>query len=67
MDKRHALTTMAENANQHYVPQFYFKLFNSGKRQISVLLTKDGRIVLYAPIKGQCAQWPFTGVVYSRR
>jgi hypothetical protein len=54
---------MAENANQHYVPQFYFKLFNGGARQICVLLTKDGRIALSAPIKGQCARSKFYGTV----
>jgi hypothetical protein len=52
---------MAENANQHYVPQYYFKLFNGGKRQICLLFTKDGRVVPYAPIKGQCARHKFYG------
>lgn len=52
---------MPENANQHYVPIHYFRLFNGGKRQICVLLTKDGRFVPSAPIKGQCARHMFYG------
>jgi hypothetical protein len=54
---------MPENANQHYVPQFYFKLFNGGKRHICVLLTKEGRIIPAAPVKGQCARHTFYGSV----
>src|SRR6185312_1508132 len=54
---------MAENANQHYVPKFYFKLFNGGEPRINALLTKDGRIVRSAPIKGQCARNMFYGSV----
>ena len=52
---------MAANASHHYVPQFYFKLFNGGERLISVLLTKDGRIIPRASIKGQCARHKFYG------
>jgi hypothetical protein len=58
---------MAENANQHYVPQYYFKLFNGGKRQICLLFTKDGRVVPHAPIKGQCARHKFYGNVEIER
>ena len=50
---------MAANASHHYVPQFYFKLFNGGERLISVLLTKDGRIIPRASIKGQCTRHKF--------
>lgn len=52
---------MPENANQHYVPQFYFRQFNGGTERICVLLLKNGRIVPTAPIKGQCARHMFYG------
>ena len=44
---------MPANANQHYVPKFYFKFFNGGTQHICLLLTKTGRIVSAAPIDGQ--------------
>jgi hypothetical protein len=58
---------MAENVSHHYVPQFYFKLFAGGGRQICVLLLKEGRIVPHAPIKGQCAHNMFYGTVEIER
>ncbi|MDB5389035.1 MAG: hypothetical protein JWM11_4681 [Planctomycetaceae bacterium] len=58
---------MAENANQHFVPQFYFRLFNGGKQQTSLLLTDSGKIIPCAPIKGQCARHMFYGSVEIER
>jgi len=58
---------MAENISHHYVPQFYFKLFTGGSRQICILLLEEGRIVPSAPIKGQCARNWFYGTVEIER
>jgi len=52
---------MAERANQHYVPQFYFRQFTFGERNIHALLTKTGRLIFNASIKGQCAGHNFYG------
>jgi hypothetical protein len=46
-------------ANQHFVPQFYFRMFTGDDRRVHLLLKKDRRIVLHAPIKGQCARHRF--------
>src|SRR5262249_46702580 len=54
---------VAEQTNHHYVPQFYFKLFNEGHRQICVLLKKNGQVVTNAPIKGQSSRHMFYGTV----
>jgi Protein of unknown function (DUF4238) len=48
-------------ANQHFVPQFYFRMFTGGDRRIHVLHKKDERILLNASIKGQCARHRFYG------
>lgn len=52
---------MPENANHHYLPQYYFRQFNGGRRSICALLFKDGRVIPKAPIKGQCARHLFYG------
>lgn len=52
---------MTEYANQHFVPQFYFKNFSNGSRQISLLLNECGRVINNAPIKGQCSKKNFYG------
>ena len=52
---------MSEYLNQHYVPQFYFKLFSRGHKFIHVLLKKRDRVILNASIKKQCAQNHFYG------
>lgn len=52
---------MTARANQHFVPQFYFRLFAGGARQIHLLHKKSERIILNAPIKGQCARHNFYG------
>jgi hypothetical protein len=54
---------MAGHINQHYVPQFYFKLFTSGRNHVCTLFTDDGRFVPAAQIKGQCARDLFYGSV----
>jgi hypothetical protein len=50
---------MAAQANQHFVPQFYFRMFTGNERRVHLLLKKDHRIVLHAAIKGQCARHRF--------
>lgn len=52
---------MGARANQHFVPQFYFKMFSGGDRRIHLLHKKDERIVLHASIKKQCARHKFYG------
>lgn len=52
---------MGERGNQHYVPQFYFRLFSCGKSKIHLLLKQNDRIILNSPIKGQCAENKFYG------
>ncbi len=52
---------MSNQANQHFVPQFFFKLFTGGDRRIHLLHKKDQRIHLNASIKGQCAHHRFYG------
>ncbi len=50
---------MTAQANQHFVPQFYFRMFTGDDRRVHLLLKKTRRIVLDAPIKGQCARHRF--------
>ncbi len=52
---------MADCANQHYVPQFYFRNFSTTGRTIGTLLTRRGTIIPCASIKGQCARQNFYG------
>ena len=54
---------MSERANQHFVPQFYFKQFSRGERCIHMLLTAKDRIVLNASVKRQCSRNRFYGPV----
>lgn len=52
---------MAENANQHYVPQFYFRYFSDNGRSINVILKDAGNTVPNASIKGQASKRYFYG------
>src|SRR5574341_1438369 len=52
---------MSDRANQHFVPQFYFKQFSRGAGSIHLLLQADDRIILNASVKGQCARRKFYG------
>lgn len=54
---------MAGHINQHYVPQYYFKLFTGGRSHVCAMFTVDGRLVPAAPIRGQCARDLFYGSV----
>lgn len=47
---------MAENKNQHYVPQFYFKKFSTDGKTICLFNLKSRRFVKLAPIKGLCSK-----------
>lgn len=58
---------MAEYANQHYVPKYYFRQFNGGTERICLFLTNHGHIVKHAPIKGQCARHFFYGSAETER
>jgi len=52
---------MASQANQHYVPQFYFKYFSENKKSICVLNRATGKLIETAPIKGQASKKYFYG------
>jgi uncharacterized protein DUF4238 len=52
---------MSDRANQHFVPQFYFKHFSRGTGFIHLLLQAADRIILNASVKGQCARHKFYG------
>ena len=52
---------MTDRANQHFVPQFYFRHFSCDGSTIGTLLTRDGRTIPRASIKGQCARKNFYG------
>ncbi len=52
---------MADRANQHFVPKFYFRNFSTDGCTIGSLLIRDGRVIDRAPIKGQCARKNFYG------
>ncbi len=52
---------MANYDNHHFVPQYYFKLFSSGKPYICTYLTQHNKTIPYAPIKNQCAKHKFYG------
>lgn len=52
---------MANKSNQHYVPQFYFRFFSKDGKRISVLNRKSGKLIEFAPIKGQASKSYFYG------
>ena len=52
---------MQDYFNQHYVPQYYFRLFTEGQKFIHMLFKKESRIILNASIKKQCAKNYFYG------
>ncbi len=52
---------MADRLNQHWVPQYYFRFFSNGTSHIHLLLKSQERLVLNAPIRGQCARRKFYG------
>lgn len=46
---------MAEDKNQHYVPQFYQKYFSEDDKNISLCILESGKTVYAAPIRGQAS------------
>lgn len=52
---------MSKKSNQHYVPQFYFRLFSNDGRSICVFNRKNGTSCTAAPIKGQASKHKFYG------
>jgi Protein of unknown function (DUF4238) len=52
---------MADSANQHYVPQFYFRGFSSDNRSVCVLNRGNGHTIPTASIKGQASKKYFYG------
>ncbi len=47
---------MAEKERQHYVPRFYFRIFNGDARWICYLSKADSRVVPRASVESQCAR-----------
>jgi Protein of unknown function (DUF4238) len=52
---------MADSANQHYVPQFYFRGFTANARSVCVLNRSTGKTIPIASIKGQASKKYFYG------
>lgn len=54
---------MAENKNQHYVPQFYLRNFSldSNLKEVGTYLINKSQFVKAAPIKNQCSKPYFYG------
>lgn len=52
---------MAHKANQHYVPQFYFRYFSKNGKSICLLNRDSGKTIESAPIKGQASKRYFYG------
>jgi hypothetical protein len=52
---------MADSANQHYVPQFYFRGFTANERSVCVLNRSTGKTIPIASIKGQASKKYFYG------
>lgn len=52
---------MSKKFNQHYVPQFYFRLFSKDGRSICVFNRKSGTSCTAASIKGQASKHKFYG------
>lgn len=52
---------MADSANQHYVPQFYFRGFSANGRSICFLNRGNGGTIPVASIKGQASKKYFYG------
>lgn len=47
---------MADNKNQHYVPQFYLKNFSSDKKNVGTYVIGSKKYIASAPIKNQCSE-----------
>lgn len=58
---------MAEDANQHFVPQFYFRYFSEDERSIHLVLRSSGRFVPTASIKGQASRRYYYGDAEAER
>lgn len=54
---------MSKKSNQHYVPQFYFRLFSRDGRSICVFNRKNGTFCSAASIKGQASKHKFYGSI----
>ncbi|RJG13026.1 DUF4238 domain-containing protein [Pseudomonas cavernicola] len=52
---------MSKKSNQHYVPQFYFRLFSNDGKSICVFNRKNGKSCPSASIKGQASKHKFYG------
>lgn len=52
---------MMSQANQHYVPQYYFRNFSDNGKHVCVLLRDNGKIIPSAPFRHQCSRRNFYG------
>lgn len=58
---------MIKHQWQHFVPQFYFRLFSSSPEAISMLRKSNRQIIPKCSIKGQCAKDDFYGSMENER
>lgn len=56
MPTPHWSCVMANNKNQHFIPQFYLRKFSKDGRSIALLNLASGRVIPEASIKGQCSK-----------
>lgn len=47
---------MAEKESQHFVPRFYFRIYNGDAKWICCLRKEDSRVVPRASVESQCAR-----------
>lgn len=47
---------MPSRKNQHFVPQFYLRHYSADKKNVSLFLKKDERLLNCVPIKTQCSK-----------
>jgi hypothetical protein len=52
---------MAENKNQHFIPQYYFKFFSNNEISINLIQKSMGKIIRNIAIKNQCSKNYFYG------
>lgn len=52
---------MPDNKNHHYVPRFYLRHFTPNEKCIDLFNLQTQKLILKAPIKGQCCRDYFYG------
>lgn len=52
---------MPSKLNQHFVPQYYFRVFNGGQKFIHLITKRKRKVIRQASVKGQCARHKYYG------